>query len=424
MNNNELFENAKKIFPGGVNSPVRSFRSVESIPRFIDSGKGPVITDTEGNNYIDYVLSWGPLLLGHAHESVVKAASLAIEKGMSFGAPTDLENQLGIMVQKFFPSMELMRFVNSGTEACMGAIRVARATTNRDNIIKFSGCYHGHADYLLVSAGSGVSTLGLPDSPGVPQSFTAHTFVSPYNDIDAIKKLMASKGSTVAAIIVEPVAGNMGFMPPRPGFLETLRQLCTEYDSILIFDEVMTGFRVAKGGAQQLYGIKPDLTCLGKVIGGGMPVGAYGGCKDLMSLVAPLGKVYQAGTLSGNPVAMAAGLATLKTIDDSNAFEKAETHQIGLVAALNDLGKKRDIAWTVSGLGTMFGIRFQQGEAYSYEDLKKCDSAKYGKFFRAALANGVYFAPSAFESAFTSSVHSENELNTVLSSIERIISTF
>jgi glutamate-1-semialdehyde 2,1-aminomutase len=419
MNRNEiLFQEALGCFPGGVNSPVRAFKSVGGNPKFIARGKAGRITDAEGKEYVDYVLSWGPLLLGHAHPKVVDAVKSAAEKGMSFGAPTELENRLAAAIKRFYPSVELLRFVNSGTEACMGAIRAARAATKRDNIIKFSGCYHGHADYLLVSAGSGVSTLGLPDSPGVPPSFTRHTFVAPYNDSEAVERILKENRGTVAAVIVEPVAGNMGFLPPRPGFLEALRRLCDEHDSLLIFDEVMTGFRVAPGGAQEKFGIRPDLTCLGKVVGGGMPVGVYGGRRDIMELIAPLGPVYQAGTLSGNPVAMAAGLATLEAIEGEDAFEKAENYRKQLVAGLREAGKRKGAEWTVDGLGTMFGIRFQTGQAYSYEDLKACDTARFGRFFRAALERGVYFAPSAFEAGFTSSAHTEEDLETTLRAAE------
>ena len=414
----ELFREASDLFPGGVNSPVRAFKSVGGNPRFIVRGKGSRITDADGREYVDYVLSWGPLLLGHAHPKVVAAVAAAAAKGTSFGAPTELENRLASAIKRFYPSIELLRFVNSGTEACMGAIRAARAATKRDNIIKFSGCYHGHADYLLVSAGSGVSTLGLPDSPGVPASFTRHTFTAPFNDAGAVETIMNENRGTVAAVIVEPVAGNMGFLPPRPGFLERLRGLCDEHGTLLIFDEVMTGFRIAPGGAQEKFGIKPDLTCLGKVVGGGMPVGVYGGRRDIMGLVAPLGPVYQAGTLSGNPVAMAAGLATLEVIEKEGAFAKAEAYQKDLSAALKDLGRRKNAGWTVDGLGTMFGLRFLEGPASNYEDLKAGDTARFGRFFRAALEGGVYFAPSAFEAGFTSCAHTGEDLERTLRAAE------
>jgi glutamate-1-semialdehyde 2,1-aminomutase len=380
-------------------------------------GKGSRLSDVDGKEYIDYVLSWGPLILGHAHPKVVAAVAAAAAQGMSFGAPTEQENRLAIAIKRFFPSLELLRFVNSGTEACMGAIRVARAATKRDNIIKFSGCYHGHADYLLVSAGSGVSTLGLPDSPGVPASFTSHTFVAPYNDAQAVETILKGNKGTVAAIIVEPVAGNMGFMRPRPGFLETLRSLCDEHGTVLIFDEVMTGFRIAPGGAQEYFGIRPDLSCLGKVVGGGMPVGVYGGRRDIMSMVAPSGPVYQAGTLSGNPVAMAAGLATLEVLEQEDAFGKARNYQEHLVAGLQELGKKKNADWTVDGLGTMFGLRFLSGAAYSYEDLKAGDTLRFGRFFRKALESGIYFAPSSFEAGFTSSTHTDDDLELTLKAV-------
>ncbi|MGD9939703.1 MAG: glutamate-1-semialdehyde 2,1-aminomutase [Clostridia bacterium] len=415
--NEELFQEASMCFPGGVNSPVRAFRSVGGNPRFMASGRGSRLSDVDGKEYIDYVLSWGPLILGHAHPKVVAAVAAAAAQGMSFGAPTELENRLAAAIQRFFPSLELLRFVNSGTEACMGAIRVARAATKRDNIIKFSGCYHGHADYLLVSAGSGVSTLGLPDSPGVPASFTSHTFVAPYNDAQAVESILKGNKGTVAAIIVEPVAGNMGFMKPRPGFLESLRSLCDEHGTVLIFDEVMTGFRIAPGGAQEYFGIRPDLSCLGKVVGGGMPVGVYGGRRDIMSMVAPSGPVYQAGTLSGNPVAMAAGLATLEVLEQEDAFGKARNYQESLVAGLRELGKKKNADWTVDGLGTMFGLRFLSGAAYSYEDLKAGDTLRFGRFFRKALESGIYFAPSSFEAGFTSSTHTDDDLELTLKAV-------
>ncbi|MDX9957704.1 MAG: glutamate-1-semialdehyde 2,1-aminomutase [Spirochaetia bacterium] len=418
MSRNEaLFQEASTCFPGGVNSPVRAFRSVGGNPRFMARGKGSRLSDVDGKEYIDYVLSWGPLILGHAHPKVVAAVAAAAAQGMSFGAPTEQENRLAIAIKRFFPSLELLRFVNSGTEACMGAIRVARAATKRDNIIKFSGCYHGHADYLLVSAGSGVSTLGLPDSPGVPASFTSHTFVAPYNDAQAVETILKGNKGTVAAIIVEPVAGNMGFMRPRPGFLETLRSLCDEHGTVLIFDEVMTGFRIAPGGAQEYFGIRPDLSCLGKVVGGGMPVGVYGGRRDIMSMVAPSGPVYQAGTLSGNPVAMAAGLATLEVLEQEDAFGKARNYQEHLVAGLQELGKKKNADWTVDGLGTMFGLRFLSGAAYSYEDLKAGDTLRFGRFFRKALESGIYFAPSSFEAGFTSSTHTDDDLELTLKAV-------
>jgi glutamate-1-semialdehyde 2,1-aminomutase len=404
-----LFSEAETLFPGGVNSPVRSFRAVKTYPRFISHGKGPYITDVDAKEYVDYVLSWGPLLLGHAPQCVLDAVSTAMAKGMSFGAPTELENSLAKTVKRFFPSMELLRFVNSGTEACMGAIRAARASTGRDKILKFSGCYHGHADHLLVSSGSGVSTLCLPDSTGIPASFTMHTFVSPYNDIDAFYDIMEKYGDEIAAVIVEPVAGNMGFVPPKAGFLETIRNLCTQFSSLLIFDEVMTGFRIAKGGAQAYYNIKPDLTCLGKVIGGGMPVGAYGGRRDIMTHIAPLGKMYQAGTLSGNPCAMAAGLAVLDRIENSDSFEKAQQYCTNIVNAINIISQTKKIGLVANGIGTMFGIRFNNN-----------DTEKYATFFRGCMEQGVYFAPSAFEAAFTSCEHGDVELEKTIQAIETV----
>jgi len=409
-NSKKLFEKAKTLFPGGVNSPVRAYKSVKSNPPFISSGKGSVIKDVEGKSYIDYVLSWGPLLLGHAHPKVVQAVCKAAAKGMSFGAPTPLENELALAVQRYYPSMEKMRFVNSGTEATFSAIRVARAAAGRDKILKFSGCYHGHADYLLVSAGSGVSTLGLPDSPGVPADFTRHTLVAPYNDLAAVEKIFSEFKGQVAAVILEPVVGNMGFVPPVEGFLSGLRELCTRESAVLIFDEVMTGFRVAKGGAQSLFKIKPDMTCLGKVIGGGMPLGAYGGKREIMDLIAPQGPVYQAGTLSGNPVAVTAGLTTLQVMEKEKSFEKAAAYCTKLVHGLREIIAETGVPARANGIGTMFGMFFTAQEVHTYEDAKTSDLNRFVSYFHSMLKSGIYLAPSQFEAGFVSSAHTAADL--------------
>jgi glutamate-1-semialdehyde 2,1-aminomutase len=414
LSSKQLFAKAQSLFPGGVNSPVRAFKSVKSTPPFINSGKGSLIKDVEGNSYVDYVLSWGPLLLGHAHPKVVEAVCKTAAKGLSFGAPTPLENELAEAVQEFYPSIQKMRFVNSGTEACLSAIRVARAAAGRDKILKFSGCYHGHADYLLVSAGSGVSTLGLPDSPGVPADFTRHTLVAPYNDLSAVEKIFAEFKGQVAAVIVEPVVGNMGFVPPQSGFLKGLREVCTRESAVLIFDEVMTGFRVAEGGAQALFGITPDMTCLGKVIGGGMPLGAYGGKREIMNLVAPQGPVYQAGTLSGNPVAVSAGLATLRVIKEEKSFERAAAFCSRLIKGLREILSEAGVPARADGLGTMFGLFFTDKTVRNYEDAKTSDLGHFVAYFHSMLRSGIYLAPSQFEAGFTSSAHREKDLEKTL----------
>ncbi len=417
----KMFEKAKRLFPGGVNSPVRAFKSVGSTPPFIHSGKGSIITDIDGNSYIDYVLSWGPLLLGHAHPKVVEAVSKAAAKGMSFGAPTPLENELAYKVQGYYPSIEMMRFVSSGTEAVLSAIRVARAAAGRDKIIKFSGCYHGHADYLLVSAGSGVSTLGLPDSPGVPRDFTRHTLVAPYNNLLAVEKMFEKYKGKIAAIIIEPVVGNMGLVLPDKGFLSGLRKLCTKENAVLIFDEVMTGFRVAKGGAQSLFKIKPDLTCLGKVIGGGMPLAAYGGRREIMEMVAPQGPVYQAGTLSGNPVAVTAGLTTLNVMENEKSFEKAEKYCTKLVQGLGKIISETKTSARATGIGTMFGMYFTSKQVHNYDDAKTSDLDKFKKYFHGMLKAGIYLAPSQFEAGFTSSAHRGKDLEKTLEAAKKVM---
>jgi glutamate-1-semialdehyde 2,1-aminomutase len=402
-----LFQKAQTLFPGGVNSPVRAFRAVGGQPLFIDHGEGPYLYDVDGNRYIDYVLSWGPLITGHAHPKIVKAIQEAAIKGTSYGAPSPLEIELAKRIMDFMPGIEMIRFVNSGTEATMSALRLARAYTKRDKIIKFDGCYHGHADMLLVQAGSGVVTLGLPDSPGVPATTVANTLVANFNDLDSVEMLLKNNPGQIAAIIVEPVAGNMGVVPPQPGFLEGLRSITEREGSLLIFDEVMTGFRVHKGGAQALYGIKPDLTTLGKVIGGGLPVGAYGGKKEIMQLVAPLGPMYQAGTLSGNPLAMSAGIAALDLIRGDDCWEEMEQAAGRLEAGISSAAKKAGIPIQQTRVGTMFTTFFSETRPVDWNTVKVADKTRFGKFFQKMLENGVYLAPSQFEAGFLSILHDE-----------------
>ena len=402
-----LFFAAQQLFPGGVNSPVRAFRAVGGQPLFIDRGQGAYLYDVDGNRFVDYVLSWGVLILGHAHSAVIEAITETALRGTSFGAPSELEIKLGRLIQAFMPNLEMLRFVNSGTEATMTALRLARAYTGRSKIVKFEGCYHGHADMLLVKAGSGVATLGLPDSPGVPASSAADTLIVPFNDIAAVEMLFSQKGREIAAVIVEPVAGNMGVVPPEPGFLETLRHLTTECGAILIFDEVMTGFRIHPGGAQALYGIHPDLTTLGKVIGGGLPVGAYGGRKEIMQMVAPSGPMYQAGTLSGNPLTMAAGIASLEELRKPDIWNHIEDMTSllgdGVRVAASNAGKKV----VVQQVGSMFTTFFVDQPVRDWLSAKRADTLLYAKFFMTMLAEGIYLAPSQFEAGFLSSSHSE-----------------
>jgi len=402
----ELFERAKKSIPGGVNSPVRAFRGVGGTPVFIDHGEGAYLVDVQGKRYIDYVLSWGPLLLGHAHPEVVEAVRKAAGRGFSFGAPTPGEIELAERVRALY-KLDLVRFVNSGTEATMSALRLARGATGRDAIVKFSGCYHGHADSLLSEAGSGVATLGIPGCPGVTAATAKDTLTLAFNDTKGFHALMDEHGAKVAAVIVEPVAGNMGVVPPAPGFLEALRERCTKHGAVLIFDEVMTGFRVAHGGAQALYKIDPDLTCLGKVIGGGFPVGAYGGKASLMDRIAPSGPVYQAGTLSGNPIAMAAGLATLEVAGRPGTYEALERRAKALGDGLAAGCKAAGVPAQVQRVGTMMTLFFNAEPVTSYADAKKSDAALFGRYFHAMLDRGVYLAPSAFEAGFTSIVHDD-----------------
>lgn len=406
-----LFSRAQKHIPGGVNSPVRAFKGVGGTPIFFKRGEGAYLFDEDNNKYIDYVGSWGPMILGHAHPATVNAVKNAAENGLSFGAPTFLEIEMAEEVCKLVPSMELVRMVSSGTEATMSAIRLARGFTGRDKLIKFEGCYHGHADSLLVKAGSGALTLGVPTSPGVPKGLAEHTITLNYNDIAQLREAFDQIGNEIAGVIVEPVAGNMNCIPPIPGFLETMRELCTTHGAVLIFDEVMTGFRVALGGAQALYNIKPDLTTLGKVIGGGMPVGAFGGRKDIMQCLAPLGSVYQAGTLSGNPVAMAAGLAMLKEIQKPGFFaaltEKTAKFMQAIQAAADDV----NVPVTTVSVGGMFGIFFtDQKQVTSFQAATACDVDRFKRFFHLMLEKGVYFAPSAFEAGFVSNAHNDADI--------------
>jgi glutamate-1-semialdehyde 2,1-aminomutase len=401
-----LFLKAQRLIPGGVNSPVRAFKAVGGSPVFIHRAKGSLIYDVEGNVYIDYVLSWGPMIVGHAHPRVVAAIKQAAEWGTSFGAPTIREIELAELVRKVYPSMEKVRMVNSGTEATMSAIRLARGFTGRDKIIKFEGCYHGHADGLLVKAGSGAATFGVPDSPGVPKSYAQNTITVPFNDTEAFESIVKREWRNLACVIVEPVVGNIGCVLPKPKFLKSLRTMTKKHGIVLIFDEVMTGFRVAYGGAQKHYGIKPDITCLGKVIGGGLPVGAYGGRKDIMSKVAPEGPVYQAGTLSGNPLAMAAGIETLKILSRKGTYNRLERRASELEEALKDAARKAGVATKFYRAGTMFCTYFTDQEVVDFATAKTSDTKKFAKFFAGMLKRGVYLAPSQFEAGFISLAHS------------------
>jgi len=418
----DLYKKALGLMPGGVNSPVRAFKAVGGSPLFIRNAKGSRIYDVDGNEYIDYVLSWGPMILGHSHPSVVKALKSAIDNGTSFGAPTSLEVELAQMVIKAYPSIEKVRMVNSGTEATMSAIRAARGFTGRDKIVKFEGCYHGHADGLLVKAGSGAATFGIPDSSGVPKSYAKNTITLPFNNIKAFKDMMSREWKSIAGVIVEPVVGNIGCVLPVAGFLETLRKETKKYGTVLIFDEVMTGFRVSYGGAQAYYGIKPDMTCLGKVIGGGLPVGAYGGRKEIMSTISPDGPVYQAGTLSGNPIAMTAGIETLKILSGKDAYKKLDGKMRLLEEGLRDAAKRAGARTKFYRAGAMFCTYFTDTDIVDYNTAKTSDTEKFSRFFRGMLDRGIYLAPSQFEAGFISLAHTNADIEKTINAAYKVLS--
>lgn len=419
-----LFKSAQQYIPGGVNSPVRAFKGVGGTPIFIKTAKGAYLYDEDDNRYIDYIGSWGPMILGHRDQRVIDALHAQIDVGVGYGAPTAIETAMAKKICELVPSIDLVRMVNSGTEATMSAIRLARGYTGRDKIVKFEGCYHGHVDSLLVKAGSGALTLGVPNSPGIPASLAEHTLTVPFNDIESVRKVFAEMGDEIAAVIVEPVAGNMNCIPPVPGFLEGLRNVCDQHGSVLIFDEVMTGFRVSLGGAQERYGVTPDLTALGKVIGGGLPVGAFGGKREIMSHISPLGPVYQAGTLSGNPLAMRAGLTTLEAISEpgfhDRLTEKTNTLRDGFKRAANAAG----VPLVVQSAGAMFGFFFtDQNQVNTFEDVMRCDAERFGRFFNGMLKEGVYLAPSAFEAGFTSAAMSDEDIEHTLAAARKVMDT-
>jgi len=414
----ELFKAAESVIPGGVNSPVRAFKSVDLSPAFIEKGLGSHIWDVEGREYIDYVLSWGPLVLGHAHPEVVKALQACAEKGTSFGAPTKLETDLAKKILSFFPSMESVRLVNSGTEATMSAIRLARGVTGRDKIIKFDGCYHGHADSLLVAAGSGAATYGVPDSAGVPSDFAKLTVSLPYNDVDALENIISKDGKEIACVIIEPVPGNMGVVIPRDGYLEKVREITKRNGTILIFDEVMSGFRAHKYSAQGLYGIEPDITCLGKIVGGGLPIGAYGAKESIMKHLAPIGPVYQAGTLSGNPLAVTAGLKMLELLSQEGVYEKLENIAARLAGGMEDMAAKHSWPLSFNRVGTMMSMFFNSEKVVDYETAKQSDTKKFAHYFAEMFKRGIYLAPSQFEASFVSTAHSDADIDKTLSAAE------
>ena len=418
--NETLFQRAQQTIPGGVNSPVRAFRSVGGTPRFFARGQGSRVWDADGKSYLDYVGSWGPLILGHADADVVKAVADAAALGLSFGAPTEMELRMAEKLVELLPSMEKLRLVSSGTEATMSAIRVARGFTGRSTLVKFEGCYHGHADSLLVKAGSGLLTFGNPSSGGVPADFAKHTIVLDYNDLQQVEDVFKARGDEIAAIIVEPVAGNMNLIKPQQGFLEGLRRICTEYGAVLIFDEVMTGFRVGPQGVQGLYGITPDLTTLGKVIGGGMPVGAFGGRRDIMEKIAPLGSVYQAGTLSGSPVAVAAGMVSLKLTREAGFYERLAASTQRLVSGLSAAARDAGVTFSADSVGGMFGVYFAETVPASFADVMAADKERFNRFFHAMLDAGHYFAPSAFEAGFVSAAHGEAEIDATLAAARKV----
>ncbi len=422
--NHSLFSHAQQHIPGGVNSPVRAFKGVGGDPVFFREGKGAWLTDAEGKRYIDYIGSWGPMILGHAHPEVIKTVQEAVSHGLGFGAPTEIEIEMADTLCRLVPSMEMVRMVSSGTEATMSAIRLARGYTGRDKIVKFEGCYHGHADSLLVKAGSGALTLGVPSSAGVPASLAEHTLTLRYNDLDSVRDCFADLGDQIACIIVEPVAGNMNCVLPSEGFLQGLREICDQSGAVLIFDEVMTGFRVALGGAQQHYGVTPDLTTLGKVVGGGLPVGAFGGKREVMEHIAPLGPVYQAGTLSGNPIAMAAGLSTLNLIQTPNFHKQLDQTAKTLVDGLQQRADAAGIGFATNQVGGMFGLFFTQEKNINfYEQVAECDQERFKKFFHGMLDQGVYLAPSAFEAGFVSAAHGAHEIQATLDAAEKVFAT-
>lgn len=424
VNSHELFQQAQHYIPGGVNSPVRAFNGVGGDPVFISRAEGPYVFDVEGNRYIDYVASWGPMIVGHSHPDVIRAVQQTAAKGLSFGAPTILETQMAERLCAFVPSLDVVRMVNSGTEASMSAIRLARGYTGRDKIIKFEGCYHGHSDSLLVKAGSGALTLGVPTSPGVPTALAEHTITLNYNDTEQVCALFKELGDQIACIIVEPVAGNMNCIPPVEGFLQELHKLCNTYDSVLIFDEVMTGFRVALGGAQQYYDVIPDLTTLGKIIGGGMPVGAFGGKRCIMQQIAPQGPIYQAGTLSGNPVAMAAGLASLEIISQPGFYTSLTEKTQYLTQGLVDRATRTGIPLTTNQVGGMFGLFFtEEQRVTNFQQVNRCDNERFKKFFHGMLARGIYLAPSTFEAGFVSDAHTTEDLDETLTAAEHVFTT-
>ncbi len=406
----ELFDRARAVLPGGVNSPVRAFRAVGGTPFFVARAQGARLTDVDGKTYLDYVCSWGPLILGHAHPAVLEAIRTAAQRGWSYGAPCEAEVELAELVRRRMPSIEMVRFVSSGTEATMAAVRLARAATKREVILKFDGCYHGHGDSFLVKAGSGVATLGLPDSPGVPGALAGLTLTAPFNDVAAVEEVLRRRGDEIAAVIVEPYVGNAGFIAPDPEFHPALRAACDRVGALLIFDEVMTGFRVAAGGAQERLSVRPDLTTLGKIIGGGMPVGAYGGRAELMRLIAPEGPVYQAGTLSGNPVAMAAGLATLGETGAPGFYDALERRTARLVAGIGDAARRRGVPVTVGHAGSLWGVYFTAGPVRDFAQAKRADTALFARWHRAALERGIFLAPSAFEAGFVSSAHTDADI--------------
>lgn len=417
----EIFAAAQKLMPGGVSSPVRAFKSVGGQPIVIDRVQGASIWDVDGNQYTDYVGTWGPAICGHAHPEVLKALHTALDKGTSFGAPSYLENVLAEMVIDAVPSVEMVRFVNSGTEACMAVLRLMRAFTQREKVIKFEGCYHGHADMFLVKAGSGVATLGLPDSPGVPKAVTSQTLTAPFNDLEAVQALFAENPDQIAGVILEPVVGNAGFIQPDTGFLAGLREITQEHGALLVFDEVMTGFRIAYGGAQEKFGITPDLTTLGKVIGGGLPVGAYGGRRQIMSMISPAGPVYQAGTLSGNPLAMTAGIKTLELLRQSGSYEHLDRVTGKLIEGLLAIAKENGHQVCGGHISGMFGLFFAPGPVRNYEDAKTADLSKFSRFHRGMLEQGVYLAPSQFEAGFTSLAHTDTEIDQTLQAAKTVL---